>query len=367
MADLVKYLGDTKFRDIQELTKPLFLTIKQFKKLYMINFTDKSDLTNKIVRQATGIILEKDTNKIVHYSFEKTYEGTIGNKRSNDPCEFDLLDENLNYTVEPYFEGSLIKMFYYKNKWCLATSKCINADTTHWTSDCSFTELFKECIYYSYNTSYDHFTEALDKECFHTFLIQHPDNKLISNVSIPCIFYINKVNAISLKEERIEKGLFEINKEQFKQEIKNNDLKINYMIYIENKEKDIVTRVKLLTERFYEKLELRGNYPYIEFVYIKEVCFDPSNKEKYRNMFPSFKKDFDSIDIRLDNVVNLIYDMYVQKYIYKQVIKYFPKKYKKFLAELHETYKTTGIKTTKEYIYHKLCYSEPRLQSLILN
>jgi len=366
MADLVKYLGNTEFKRIHELLDPLNIKIKQYKDLYMLYFSEDADFNNKIVRQATGMILEKDTNKVIHYSFEKTYEGFTGRFNLCSTDAFPL--ENLkNFTVEPYFEGSIVKLFYYKGQWNIATSKSINASNNTWTSKKSFKILFEECVKYSYNCYYEEFENTLDKDFFHTFLIQHPENKLVSNVGTPCLFYINKVNKETLKETRMEKGLFELDINEFKQKLEVGNIDINYIIYIENEDKSTTTRVKLLTGDFYNKFFLRGNHPEILIEYLKRVYDNPEIKQEYRKLFPEEFQRFEYMDSVVNNAIVDIYNLYRERYVIKKQSPDIPKRYEMTIKQLHGQYKRTRVAITMADVYYKLYSLEPRIQMYILN
>ena len=155
---LSEYISDTPYYKIQELVKPLNIHVKDYGNLYMLNFDESSDFTNKIVRQASGCIIEKNTNKIVHYSFDKCYD-------SVDDKYTGVIDEQ-KVKINMYFDGSLIKLYYYDNKWNMSTSSHFDASKNSWASKKSFLELFIEALPYSYNINdYDTFLNTLDKNC----------------------------------------------------------------------------------------------------------------------------------------------------------------------------------------------------------
>src|SRR4029078_6508788 len=190
MADLLRLIKEQNFENFAALKKffkaePYSFTVAEDPKLYMLSFSDKSDLSTKVTRQANGIILEKETNKLVHYLFEKCYEGLVnGNEYSQDtdklPLDWIKPDEA---TFELFFEGSVIKLFYYGDSWRTATSRCLDASKTFWSSTHSFEQLFIEAVELSFNCTYKEFLDAQPKEKFcYSYLIQHPYNRMVINV-----------------------------------------------------------------------------------------------------------------------------------------------------------------------------------------
>ena len=107
--------------------------------LYLVTYTrDKSDMKIPLVRECNGLILEKDTNTIICQSFNKTAD-------SNDSDEY-LLPDYSNCKLEELNEGTLIRIFYYNNKWNYATKGCMVANKSFWNSTKSFYQMFLDGI-----------------------------------------------------------------------------------------------------------------------------------------------------------------------------------------------------------------------------
>lgn len=361
MTELLNFIKDTSFENLKELLEPLKIQIKQQDTLYMLYFLDDADFSDPIVRQANGIILEKDTNKVVHYSFEKTYEGVSW--ETKDPYEVKKLK---NFTIEPFFEGSIIKMFYYKDNWEIATSRHINASKNKWSSNKSFKDLFEEGIQKSYNADYNSFLESLEKDCSHTFLLQHPENKLITEIGIPLVFYANKVNNVSLQEERPEKDFFtlSISLDKMLNEI-NNGGEQNYMVYSENEQGKTV-RIKFLCDNFQQKTSIRGNNPDITLSYLETTGVNKGLKSVYQELYPEHSEKFKKVEEMLEKAVIEIYDLYIKKYIHKISVPDV-KRYEQTLKQLQGQYKKTKKNIKMEDVYNKITSLNPKVQCFIIN
>jgi hypothetical protein len=191
--EVKKFMEENNYLTYEDLEKLLYKKYKLKTRLdvnnnyYMISTTNESEFTNKFVRQCTGIILEKGTNKILHYFGEKTYD--IVNEYNNNIIN--LKDVNLEkcYITE-YINGYIIKIFYYNNKWKFATSK--HTDIKYYKINGKVLyNIFENYILRSFNTIYD-FLNLLHEECCYTFVLEN-DNK---NVNI-----INKFDLNILEEQ----------------------------------------------------------------------------------------------------------------------------------------------------------------------
>lgn len=356
MAELLELLKDHDFNTVKDIMKSFNVNTKQHKNLYMLYFSDDADFSDKIVRQANGAILEKNTNKLIHYSFEKTYEGFTEDIMSKDPYEKQKLK---NFSILPYFEGSLIKVFYHDNQWRIGTSRFIDASNTKWTSKKSFMELFKEALKVCFLVEYEQFIETLIPENCYTFLLQHPENKLVCNVEHPMIFQINSFNLVNMKENLVEEDNFKLNNAVIDQTVN-----FNYMVY--NKLEDgTIERIKVLTNDFYTRLHLRGNDPNINVTYINKTLLIPELSFEYKRLFPEHKTNFEQVDKAIENTVKNIHYLYVENFIRKNNIQII-KKYKKPIQQLHQQYIKTRKSIKEDDVYDILIAMDEKQQSQII-
>jgi len=148
--------------------------------LYLITYDrEKSDFTLPFMKQCRGTILEKGTNKIVCYTFDKGLDFEFSDYDLNDK-EMQLKvvgGEDLDWNscqVEESVDGTQIRLFYYDGKWCKATTRCSDAYRAYWYSDRSFGDLFDEAAELG-GFNYD----ALDKSCCYSFVLCHPENRIV--------------------------------------------------------------------------------------------------------------------------------------------------------------------------------------------
>lgn len=357
MSHIKKLIGNKSFVELKnELTnEPYFLEIKENDDKYMLLFTEKSDLTLQEVRESTGIIFEKKTNKLLHFSFPKCYEGI------NDINEITLLKSDLyelsnivDYKINLYFTGSMIKLYYTENNgWQIASSKNLDASKSFWGSKKSFKELFIDAIEISENVKYFDFLEKLDPNFCYTYIIQHPDINSLIKVNTPLAFILNKVNLETLKEEipdidhfSVEKAIHEVNKQS-------EGITKNYLIYNMDKDNKVISRIKILNQNYQKLKGLYGNYPDIGLRYI-EVINNELLKKKLREEFSHEK--FNKIDILYNKTIKCIEMSYKNVYINNtRTFNNIPKSHIKIIQymKLHEIDAITYLqnKNPKEIAY----------------
>ena len=179
-------LGNLSYETIRKvLYKKYGLIVKDdvsIKNLYMITYNKKENqkkyvkLTlddEKLLDEYRGLILEKDTNKLLCYTFDRMHRRI--------PDEWDLKD----CTVTQTYDGSQIKIFYHEtNKmWVTSTTRKINASNAYFFSNKSFLEMFCDA---SHNLNWN----KLDKKCCYSFVLSHPDNRIIEKHNKPYITHV---------------------------------------------------------------------------------------------------------------------------------------------------------------------------------
>jgi hypothetical protein len=354
MCDLLNFIGTTKFNKLGNLVASKKLSFKHSDNLYMIFFKDDADFKDPIVRQANGVILEKNTNKIIHYSFEKTYDGLSPEPKKDSFNELELDKKSLQ--IELFNDGSIIKLYYYCDKWNIGTSRFLDAERSYWGSSKSFKVLFEETIKNTFNTDLSTFFETLDKSYAYTFIIQHPEINSVVNIGEPVAYIISKVNTETLQEVRPERENLNLNI-SFEDMLENQ----NYMIYQEPN-----IRIRILSEAFKDLKNLKGNYPSIGLKYLECI----NNEEKTSLLMKSFPQNCDifrTIDALLLETCNIIFYLYKLIHVFKQKGVDVDDRLSRTIYQLHSQYLHTRIRITEEDVYNKVTSLNPRTIAKIIN
>ena len=125
MASLNKYYNFLKENNITdiELLKQFIsgdsykLKFKEDNNLILIFNDNNSNLNDDLVKFFNGVIIEKSSLKVVCFTLEKCME--------EDKVDDRLFNKDL--IIQPVFEGTLIRLYYYNNKWNVSTKKMIDA------------------------------------------------------------------------------------------------------------------------------------------------------------------------------------------------------------------------------------------------
>lgn len=191
-----KNLTYENIKDILEDKYKLKLIIDKINNYYMICTTDNSDFNDLFIRQCTGIILERGTNKILHYFGEKAYD--LDNKNSI----IKLKDINIkNCYITKYINGHIIKTFNYKGKWMFATSKHTNIKYFNIKSkNINLYNIFKNCLLKTFDKMEDFFN-LLDENYCYTFILTDNYINLINKINLSNLEqHFNLGNYISLSK-----------------------------------------------------------------------------------------------------------------------------------------------------------------------
>lgn len=337
MENLKSLLESLKPKTFEEIKNNCEFCIKENGNLYMLSFNENNDLNDDLVREVNGIILEKDTNKLVHYSFSKAYDG-LSKQDGEDP----YLKELDKFRVENLVEGTLIKVFYYDNQWIVGTSRNIDAVYSHWGSEKSFKELFLEtCKKPEVNID----IENLDKNFCYSYILQHPEITIGYDITVPDVISLNKINLDTLEVSNLMEGFSQsLSKEEVLNQVCYNK---NFMIITDDNK-----RIKILSDAYKYAKNLLNNNPNLKWAYLESI--QDNNEEEFRRFFPSKSDIFDYVDSKIYDTIETVHNLYIIKFIKHDKETTVPKRFYKTLGQLHGRYKKTNEKTTKEVIYEHL-------------
>ena len=309
---LQSVLGDMKYETIRKsLYRKYGLITKDetnIPGLYMITYNkaDKISVKNRVeltkeqqnvVSQYRGIIVEKDTNKPLCYTFNKMTRHL--------PEEVDLN----NCKITAACDGSQIKMFWYDNKWVVSTTRRIDASQSYFFSNKSFMEMFKDA-----SEALDF--SNLDKKCCYSFVLAHPDNRVVARHNKPFLTHVLTRNMETFEVDLNNVGVAQPTPVTFKNR---SDMwkSIKHLPYY--KEGYVVqvgdTFIKLINSKYQEVKDLRGNSSSLLFQYfhLKKL-----NKIKlFLSYYPETSETFRHFEECFQNLCYIVFNEYVQTRVRK--------------------------------------------------
>lgn len=366
--ELNNFINDNKIENFDSLKVileeyPYYLKFKfdeEYPNLALIYNDNLSDFNNIIVNICNGIIIDKENLKIICYTFKKCLDQ---HELPDNISKDDLY-------VETSLEGTLIRMYFYENKWMYSTKKCINASKSKWLSDKNFFELFKDCIMNNENIkNIENLETILNKNYCYSFIITHPENCIVTNYIIPVAIHIstrdmNNLNEINedihflkIERKKIDKDYLPI---FYTQILK--DMCISYEGFIFT---DLnYNRWKILTPIFIKIRKLWGNTNNRFFRYL-ELRKDSNLLQEYIKYY-SYNHNFMIYENKISEFAYFILDKYNEKHVIKLKSKS-PYYLRKVIYELHGNYFKDKIRTDHNKIMNLLLSYDAKYLCHIIN
>ena len=307
------------------------IKFKEFGDLVIFNYKNKYG--SEIERSCRGLIMDKTNKKVVCSPNMGALDlESFIKKVSFDEC-----------VIEQSYEGTLVKSYYYNNRWNISTKFCINSENSKFRSKKSFRQYFDELCNINFDT--------LDKHFTYSFLLQIPSNRLVTNISEKRLFHIETQNNITGEKINLDIGVLKptilklrdvdslgvssyrgINKEL-------NNLDWNergFMLYSIDRK----YRCSLINNNYKAIYDYIKNQSDIKFLLLESIYYK-KNLEKYIQYFPEYKKTEERVRSKFKELVKNLYNLYKEYYCFKtREFSEIPGKKKKILNEIHKIYKT---------------------------
>lgn len=284
-----------------------------------------------------------------------------------------------DWVVTEAIEGTLIRVFYFNNKWMITTHRKLDAYKSKWGNEKSFGDLFKDAVLRKTGSGdFNDFLEDLNKNFQYTFLITATEaTRFVCNATNNPIVYLYAITdktttMITADNEEMKKW------NEWKQPSLDLDFnsavdfvrgltfpfKCQGVIFFNTK---TLESHKLVNAEYQEYFDIRGgNIPSVPFAYL-HIMGDQKKIEKFRKIISD--KDAETIDkydkVLSDLVVEL-HQLYIKRYIEKDHEMKTDQTKHKFLLGLHEWFKTEReekigikIKVTQKVVETVLFSSDP--------
>lgn len=149
--------------------------------LNIISYKQCDNQSSNSLKKIRGLICDKDA--IIASSLGYTCEYT-----NEDDLSFIDLTKVACY---PALEGTLLRLFSYKNKWFLSTHRKLDAFTSRWGGNQTFGDIASKALE-ALNISYDIWTTTLDPSHVYFILVRNTvSTRVVSEPpSIPTVFHV---------------------------------------------------------------------------------------------------------------------------------------------------------------------------------
>lgn len=264
-----------------------------------------------------------------------------------------------NYDITLMKEGSIIRVFFYKNKWFITTHRKLNAYKSKWGKQ-SFGEIFEKNINKKFNKDLVEFCDDLNKNYSYIFLIGTTEETRFVSPQYDDVILLhtmdkqgNQIIDENFKDYYSKKMSFN-NFEEIKDYVENN---IKYPfdestgIFLSSKNCN-ENSYKIYNSEYLRLYALRNNLPSIMFAYLHHI-FNEKNKQEFRKLYDKFSSEFDNYDREIKHIAKDLQNKYFNRYVKKQ--EFIVSKYEhNILYHIHKIYLETRTPITTDHVIQAL-------------
>lgn len=335
-------------------------TEDELKNLYLLVANRETSELSPLQLECNGLILEKETNKIVCMSQNKFIH------INNDDSQFNQIEDMKTrynrFRMEYCEDGTVIRLYNYNDTWYTATTRCIDARKSYWSSDKTFNDMFWEI----FNTS-NYTVDNLDKNHTYLFILIHKENRIVVNHKYNNLIYIGRINN-ETKQEDFTNYFYNEDPRRCIRRTKNIDVSsvINYPLddYYLSDKRGVILKFfdasnnswKLCQYDFnhYTQIkEVRGNVPLIRMRYL-ELLEQPDKLQILETNYPEYKMTFAMIKHCMNKLYKEVHNLYYQSHIKHNITVEETHKLYRTLKQLHGQYKKQGTIITLEEVTKKV-------------
>jgi len=305
-------------------------------------------------KKMRGIIYDTEEKEIVP-SFGYTDLYTVDDK--------EMIKEIINPISDWKFyssiEGTLLRCFYYQNKWYLSTHRKLDAFQSRWSCKYTFGELFVKELRSSVKEKdvpddiLEWFYSKLNKESIYYFLLRsNIENRIVcqcSNKILSQIIYIGSLPIYETISSKVfidpvitEYTQFEIQKPiEFMNGIDDliqqvNDTNFNEYQGILGWNMNTNKQIKIFQKEYECLYKLRANNPNLRFRFL-ELRNDSNQLRALYNLYPKYSETFDDYEDAIRQIARILHQYYINRYIKNQYIT-LPKEEYIIVKKAHEWY-----------------------------
>ena len=344
--DMKKIINDPNY------AKENNFKVKKKEKLFLIKYIKKFLKRDNISSYGRFRSVITDGTKIYAMSPQKSYNFD----------DFKILNQKNDCILQEFVEGTMINCFYYDNKWVISTRSVIGADCRFNKEGKTFLEMFNDGLdEIGFNLN------LLDPTYSYSFVLQHPENRIVVPFENPNIFLVEIYykNGLDMIPQNIYLDSFKALQKYFKFPaiLPNNfktwdEIKLAFQdcdyktlgCVIKNKKTN--ERSKIRNKNYEFVRQLRGNSPKIQFVYYN---LRKNHKiGEFLRYFPEYKDKFAELQEQVHNWTNDLYNNYRSCFIKKEKkLKEYSFPFRIHMYNLHQFY-ISNLRSYGNYIDRKM-------------
>lgn len=347
--------------------------------LYLL-VSRENEHSTPLQNECNGLILEKETNKIVCMCLNKFKR--IPNAINQMETIENLKVQHPKVRMEYCEDGTVIRLYNrvtecdinYRNNWYTATTKCIDARKSYWSSEKTFDDMFWEIFDKSGYNIID-----LNVDCTYSFILLHSENRIVVNHLYNNLIYINSVHN-QTHEESFTNHFYNEDPKRCIRRTKQVDISsgIHYPLddyYLPDKRGIIIkffdqtnNKWSLIQADFgnYSSVkEIRGNVPKIRTRYL-ELLNEPEKLSILENEYPENQLLFTMIKHCMNNLYKRVHKLYFESHVKHLLTVTEENPLFRTMRQLHGQFKKQGTVVTFEVVIQKVNSLNPNIISKLI-
>jgi hypothetical protein len=348
--DVESLVHGKSFEEVKQIADDSGIRVRELKNgnddllnLYLLVSDTDQHTDNNIHIQSNGIIFEKETNKVICMSQNK-FKNIVS---------LDMESEKMEYCED----GTVIRLYNYRNAWYTATTKCIDASHSYWSSAKTFHDMFMEIF------DVKNF-ELLDPSFTYIFVLLHKDNRIVVDHKYNNLIYINRINNESKFEDYTNHFYSSDPRRKIRRTKQIDTVNNNLEDYFLPSKRGVIIKVYNESQNTwdiyqydfhnYSKLkEVRGNVPLLRMRYL-ELLQDPESIQLLEDNYKESFFLFAMIKHQLNNLYKQIHNLYFESHVKHSITVDEENPFYRTLKQLHAQYKNTGNHITLDEVKNKV-------------
>tara|TARA_B100000963_G_scaffold147485_1_gene128381 strand:+ start:3558 stop:4673 length:1116 start_codon:yes stop_codon:yes gene_type:complete len=336
---------DTK---LESFTKKHRVMFKRHGSLIIGKYKQEAKYGSEIERMCRGVIIDTDSNSLVCPSII----GDISYEDFKNIVPFKYL------AVEENIEGTLINLYFWNNRWNVSTKFNINADESRFRSLKTYRQVFDSVF------DWKNIEPRLDTNFSYSFVLSFKENKLVTPINETKLHHVETINRVTGEKVFINIGVPhpKIHYVGNTQGGINNTLGSSFCEYTHLEDLlskldftqrgymlyslDRKYRCSLINPKYLKVLNMVKDQSDIRYLAFESIYYK-KNAEELLKYCPEHRKTFNDVELEFNTFVKNLYALYVNKYCYRQTVKY-ENKLGKSLKLIHKEYRESRINITYE-------------------
>ncbi|AHA46106.1 hypothetical protein ISTM_208 [Insectomime virus] len=289
----------------------------------------------KVFDETDGLVLVHYVDEPPHHSLEKYRGLVLEYNESQEWGEPDYREVCRSFPFTPDFveelpidkkvvsahwseEGTVLRVFWYGERWYISSHRLIDCTQRKWSSKRNFGELFDDCIPRTKLSS------VLDKNYVYVFLLQHPENRIVTNFDKPRLLHVQTLKSDGEKLMPVTDHVLEHPNisvptpieelSGFAEKAQNPPSGKNGILLAF----DDGSYAKVVSKEYMRLRNIRGNHPDISQRYLCLQKHQEKEAVELLGMFPEKKTEMLSVAQDVKNLETYLYSLYRQRYIHKE-------------------------------------------------